>query len=95
MEKTGHLTGTNPKGRTDWFVGYAKDSDNNTVALAAITVNIKKWTVKSSSLAEMMFRKHFKYILNNKNKNVVNQPKGFIPEQVKRSKLKKSEIVQR
>lgn len=69
--KTGHLTGTNPKGRTDWFVGYAKDSDNNTVALAAITVNIKKWTVKSSSLAEMMFRKHFKYILDNKNKSVV------------------------
>lgn len=69
--KTGHLTGTNPKGRTDWFVGYAKDSDNNTVALAAITVNIQKWTVKSSSLAEMMFRKHFKYILENKNKNVV------------------------
>ncbi len=69
--KTGHLTGTNPKGRTDWFVGYAKDSDGNTVALAAITVNIKKWTVKSSSLAEMMFRKHFKYILDNKNKNVV------------------------
>ena len=69
--KTGHLTGTNPKGRTDWFVGYAKDSDNNTVALAAITVNIQKWTVKSSSLAEMMFRKHFKYILDNKNKNVV------------------------
>ena len=69
--KTGHLTGMNPKGRTDWFVGYAKDSENNTVAIAAITVNIKKWTVKSSSLAEMMFRKHFKAVLDNKNKNVV------------------------
>jgi penicillin-binding protein A len=71
--KTGHLTGTNPKGRTDWFVGYASDNENNTVALAAITVNIKTWTVKSSSLAEMMFRKHFKNILENKKKSVVSR----------------------
>lgn len=71
--KTGHLTGTNPVGRTDWFVGYASDNENNTVAIAAITVNIKKWTVKSSSLAEMMFRKHFKHIIENKNKNVVSR----------------------
>ncbi len=63
--KTGHFSGTNPKGRTDWFVGYASDGDNK-VAIAAITVNIQKWTVKSSALGEMMFRKHFKSVLEEK-----------------------------
>ncbi|MCC2679666.1 MAG: penicillin-binding protein transpeptidase protein [Pseudobdellovibrio sp.] len=56
--KTGHFTGTNPKGRTDWFVGYASDGDDR-IAIAAITVNVEKWTVKSSALGEMMFRKYF------------------------------------
>lgn len=56
--KTGHFTGLNPKGRTDWFVGYASDGEDK-IAIAAITVNVKKWTVKSSALAEMMFRKYF------------------------------------
>ncbi len=63
--KTGHFSGENPKGRTDWFVGYASDGDNK-VAIAAITVNIQKWTVKSSALGEMMFRKHFKSVLEEK-----------------------------
>jgi peptidoglycan glycosyltransferase len=57
--KTGHFTGTDPKGRTDWFVGYASD-DEDRIAIAAITVNIEKWTVKSSALGEMMFRRFFK-----------------------------------
>lgn len=57
--KTGHFSGTNPKGRTDWFVGYATD-DNDKIAIAAITVNVRTWTVKSSALGEMMFRKYFK-----------------------------------
>lgn len=57
--KTGHFSGTNPKGRTDWFVGYASDGENK-IAIATITVNVKKWTVKSSALGEMMFRKFFK-----------------------------------
>lgn len=63
--KTGHFSGTNPRGRTDWFIGYATDGDNK-VAIAAITVNIQKWTVKSSALGEMMFRKHFKSVLEEK-----------------------------
>ena len=64
--KTGHYTGMNPKGRTDWFVGYATDQDDK-IAIAAITVNIRKWTVKSSALGEMMFRKYFKGRLEIKN----------------------------
>ncbi|MES2802150.1 MAG: penicillin-binding transpeptidase domain-containing protein [Bdellovibrionota bacterium] len=57
--KTGHFSGLNPKGTNDWFVGYASDGDTK-VAIATITVNVQKWTVKSSALAEMMFREHFR-----------------------------------
>lgn len=63
--KTGHFSGMNPKGRTDWFVGYATDQDQK-IAIAAITVNIRKWTVKSSALGEMMIRKYFKERLEEK-----------------------------
>lgn len=63
--KTGHFTGTNPKGRNDWFIGYASD-DQDKIAIAAITVNVQKWTVKSSALGEMMFRKYFKDKLDEK-----------------------------
>ncbi len=56
--KTGHLTGDNPKGRVDWFVGYAFDEDNS-IAIAALTVNEKYWTVKSAVVAQMMFKKFF------------------------------------
>lgn len=56
--KTGHLTGDNPRGRVDWFVGYALDEERK-IAVAAITVNKKFWTVKSSHLGQSMFRKYF------------------------------------
>lgn len=57
--KTGHFSGLNPKGTNDWFVGYASDGETK-VAIAAITVNVQRWTVKSGALAEMMFREHFR-----------------------------------
>lgn len=57
--KTGHLTGDNPKGRVDWFVGYAFNEDRK-IAVAAITVNKKFWTVKSAHLGQSMFRTYFK-----------------------------------
>lgn len=60
--KTGHLTGDNPKGRVDWFVGYAFDEDRK-VSLAAITVNVKYWTVKSSHLGQSMFKKYFEPVV--------------------------------
>jgi cell division protein FtsI/penicillin-binding protein 2 len=56
--KTGHLQGDNPKGRVDWFVGYALEGDRK-IAVAAITVNKKFWTVKSAHLGQSMFRKYF------------------------------------
>lgn len=56
--KTGHLNGDNPKGRTDWFVGYAFDDDSR-VAVGIVTVNKKNWTVKSSYVGQSLFRKYF------------------------------------
>ncbi|WII72501.1 penicillin-binding transpeptidase domain-containing protein [Bdellovibrio sp. 22V] len=62
--KTGHLTGDNPRGRVDWFVGYALDEERK-IAVAAITVNKKFWTVKSAHLGQSMFRKYFGPVVSN------------------------------
>jgi cell division protein FtsI/penicillin-binding protein 2 len=48
--KTGSLTGEDPPGRDDWFVGFADDGHRR-IALAALTVHKKFWKVKSSYLA--------------------------------------------
>lgn len=64
--KTGHLTGDNPKGRVDWFVGYATDEGNRKLAVAAITVNKKFWTVKSSYIGQYMFRSYFEPVVKKK-----------------------------
>lgn len=56
--KTGHLNGENPKGRVDWFVGYGMRDDQK-IALAAVTVSKKYWTVKSSFLGQSMISKYF------------------------------------
>ncbi len=56
--KTGHFTGDDPKGRVDWFVGYASD-ENHKIAIAALTINKKFWTVKSSYLGQTLFRSYF------------------------------------
>ena len=56
--KTGSLQGLNPKGKVDWFVGYAI-GENDKIAVAALTVNIDRWQVKSAHLAQDMLRKRF------------------------------------
>jgi penicillin-binding protein A len=53
--KTGSITGGIPLGRRDWFVAYAKPSDHvsdNGISVAIMNVNIKKWHVRSTSLAK-------------------------------------------
>lgn len=57
--KTGSLTGMDPYGKCDWFVGYGMYK-NHRVAVAALTVNEKKWRVKSSMLANLFFTRYFK-----------------------------------
>jgi hypothetical protein len=41
-------------------VGYAIGGPYDKLALAAITVNVERWTVKSSHLAQSLFQKHFR-----------------------------------
>lgn len=70
--KTGHLTGVNPRGRVDWFVGYAIGGESEKIAVAALTVNVDYWTVKSSYLAQSMFQKHFKEVFSQENAHFFN-----------------------
>ncbi len=57
--KTGSLTGTNPIGKCDWFIGYARFGDQR-IAVGALTVNEKKWRVKASMLANLFFTNYLK-----------------------------------
>lgn len=57
--KTGSLTGLNPAGKCDWFVGYARYNGER-IAVAGLTVNEKKWKVKSSMLANIFFTHYLK-----------------------------------
>lgn len=61
--KTGSLTGLNPVGKCDWFVGYARYGDQR-IAVGALTVNEKKWRVKSSTLANLFFTHYLKDLKN-------------------------------
>ncbi len=55
--KTGSLTGLQPKGRTDWFVGYLRFHDQR-IAFGAVTVHEKLWRVRSSQLASEFFKQY-------------------------------------
>ena len=56
--KTGSLTGMDPPGKYDWFVGYGSDGSRK-IAVAALSVHEKFWKVKSSYLARMAIEKYF------------------------------------
>jgi peptidoglycan glycosyltransferase len=70
--KTGSLLGDNPKGKVDWFVGYAIGGESDRLAIGAITVNKEFWTVKSSFLAQSLFKKHFKDQFTQQNQKFFN-----------------------
>jgi cell division protein FtsI/penicillin-binding protein 2 len=48
--KTGSLTGTDPAGRYDWFVGYGA-SGGHRLAVASLIISKEYWKVKSTVLA--------------------------------------------
>lgn len=56
--KTGHLTGNYPKGQYDWFVGYGR-TEEDSIAVAALTINEENWRVKSGYLARVFFETYF------------------------------------
>jgi cell division protein FtsI/penicillin-binding protein 2 len=56
--KTGSLTGTDPKGKYDWFIGFANGRGHR-LAFAALTIHETLWRVKSSYLARKAIEKYF------------------------------------
>lgn len=48
--KTGSLTGNDPEGKYDWFVGYGTSGEQR-LAIAALVISKEYWKVKSSYLA--------------------------------------------
>jgi len=56
--KTGSLTGYSPKGRHDWFVGYA-EKNGHRVAYASLIINKEKWYVRSSYVARQFIYHYF------------------------------------
>lgn len=52
--KTGSLTGESPRGKCDWFVGYAI-AGSHRIAVGVLTVNERRWRVKASELAAYFF----------------------------------------
>lgn len=56
--KTGHIYSRDPAGSADWFVGFAQFGERR-LALSSIIVNKDYWRVKSSYLAQRLFRKAF------------------------------------
>jgi len=57
--KTGSLTGLEPKGKYDWFVGYA-DNGTQKIAVAALSIHGQFWKVKSAYLARKAIEIFFK-----------------------------------
>lgn len=72
--KTGSLYGDSPRGKVDWFVGYGigGEGQGSKLAIAALTVNVDYWTVKSSHLAQSIFKKHFKEQFSEQNQKFFN-----------------------
>ncbi len=57
--KTGSLTGLQPPGKYDWFVGFA-EKDGQKIAFAVLCINKKKWYVKSAQFAREMLEFYFR-----------------------------------
>ena len=56
--KTGSLSGLEPRGKYDWFVGFGENHDKK-IAFAVLCINKEKWYVKSAQLARQMLEYYF------------------------------------
>lgn len=61
--KTGSLTGSRPRGRNEWFVGYARRGDDR-IAFASLTVSKEKWRVKPAYVARKFLEEYFEPVEN-------------------------------
>jgi len=57
--KTGSLTGRDPRGKYDWFIGYARSKSGKKIAFAALTIHKEFWRVKSAYLARRAIESYF------------------------------------
>lgn len=57
--KTGSLNAVDPKGKTDWFVGYMRYKDRR-IAVAAASIHGDLWRVRSSQLASLYFEHYLR-----------------------------------
>lgn len=60
--KTGSMTGGEPFGKRDWFVSYAKsseDSNDKGISICVMIVNQKKWYVKSPLVAKNIIEYYY------------------------------------
>ena len=72
--KTGSLTGKEPEGKNEWFIGFAKDG-KETLAVGIVIVDKKTWKIRPSELAKSLIRFHFKSVRDGEPKDVSdNQP---------------------
>lgn len=56
--KTGTLTGHNPRGLYEWFVGYGRRGDRK-IAFAVLCISRDKWYVKPATLARLTLEHYF------------------------------------
>lgn len=56
--KTGSLTGFNPKGKYDWFIGYGEHKGKK-IAFSSLAINVTDWTVKSAFIARKALEHYF------------------------------------
>ena len=60
--KTGSLTGNEPRGKYDWFVGFAqsKEDPSQSIAFSVMIINKNYWYVRSAQLARKFIRYFFR-----------------------------------
>jgi len=58
--KTGSLTGKDPPGHVNWFVGMAPIDDPE-IAVAALVINQDRWKIKAADVAKRGFATFFDY----------------------------------
>jgi len=63
--KTGSLTGNDPEGKYDWFVGYGVSGEHR-LAIASLVISKEYWKVKSSYLARRAIEIFFQENLGQK-----------------------------
>ncbi|MBU1207267.1 MAG: penicillin-binding protein [Proteobacteria bacterium] len=57
--KTGSLSGDNPPGQYDWFIGFAPAEDPQ-IAFAAMIINQERWKIKGAFVAQKALKEFFR-----------------------------------